>query len=90
MSFSIEEIAKYPYPGMSLPNSFQFSPDNLFLGYIKSSNSDSKMSLYVIDLQNFQEIKILDDLFSSKIESFDEQMRRQRLRQLSIALKRNR
>ena len=88
MSFSIEEIANFPYPGMSLPNSFQFSHDNLFLGYLKSSNSDSKMSLYVIDLQNFQEIKILDDLSSSKIESFDEQMRRQRLRQLSTGITR--
>ncbi|MCX4239789.1 S9 family peptidase [Paraliomyxa miuraensis] len=43
----IEEVAKYPLPGTSIPGSFQFSPDGKWLTYLDSPDRSLTRTLYV-------------------------------------------
>tara|TARA_Y100000780_G_scaffold84251_1_gene76127 strand:- start:8591 stop:10708 length:2118 start_codon:yes stop_codon:yes gene_type:complete len=84
MPIPIEEISKFPLPGLDFPSSFSFSPDGKYLTYLKSVNSSGYKALYGLGLTDKSEFLIADNLgdFSAK-ETLEEQLRRQRLRQMS-------
>ncbi len=48
-SFSIEEIARFPLPGMSIPGSIAFSPDGRLIGYLWSEEGSLTRQLYAFD-----------------------------------------
>ena len=84
MPIPIEEISKFPLPGLDFPSSFSFSPDGKYLAYLKSVGSSGYKALYGVDLANKSEFLIADNLGdSSAKETLEEQLRRQRLRQMS-------
>mgnify|MGYP001317010366 FL=1 len=46
MPIPIEEISKFPLPGLDFPSSFSFSPDGKYLTYLKSVDSSGYKALY--------------------------------------------
>ena len=84
MPIPIEEISKFPLPGMDIPISFSFSPDGKYLTYLKSVDESGYKALYGLDLKSKSEFLIADGLGdSSAKETLEEQLRKQRLRQMS-------
>ena len=45
----IEEIAKYPLPGMAIPGAFAFSPDDKLITFLFSPEGDLTRQLYRFD-----------------------------------------
>jgi len=87
MPIPIEEISKFPLPGLDCPSSFSFSPDGKYLTYLKSVDSSGYKALYGLDLTDKSEFLIADNLGdSSAKETLEEQLRRQRLRQMSAGI----
>ena len=82
MEIALEDIAKFPAPGMDFPGSFAFSPDRKQATFLKTADSDGNRALYAIDLDTGQEQLLIEALPSSSKESLEEQLRRQRLRQM--------
>ena len=83
MPIPIEEISKFPLPGMDFPSNFSFSPDGKYLTYLKSVDKSGYKALYGLDLANKSEFLIADNLGdSSAKETLEEQLRKQRLRQM--------
>ena len=84
MPIPIEEISKFPLPGMDFPSNFFFSPDGKYLTYLKSVDSSGYKGLYGLNLTDKSEFLIADKLGDpSAKETLEEQLRRQRLRQMS-------
>ena len=84
MPIPIEEISKFPLPGMDIPSSFSFSPDGKYLTYLKSVDTSGYKALYGLDLNTKSEFLIVDSLGdSSAKETLEEQLRKQRLRQMA-------
>ena len=76
MPIPIEEISKFPLPGLDFPSSFSFSPDGKYLAYLKSVGSSGYKALYGVDLANKSEFLIADNLGdSSAKETLEEQLR---------------
>jgi dipeptidyl-peptidase-4 len=51
---SIEEVARYPRPGMSVPRRFDFTPDAAKVTYLFSSEGTLVQQLWAYDLKNGQ------------------------------------
>jgi dipeptidyl-peptidase-4 len=87
MPIPIEEISKFPLPGLDAPSGFSFSPDGKYLAYLKSADTSGYKALYGLDLVNRSEFVIADNLGdSSSKETLEEQLRKQRLRQMSSGI----
>jgi dipeptidyl-peptidase-4 len=48
-AFPIEEVAKYPLPGTSIPGSIRFSPDGSKITYLQSPDGTLTRDLYIHD-----------------------------------------
>ena len=79
----IEEIAKFPPPGMSTPVSFSFSPDDRLLTYLYGPDRSPVRQLYALDTQT-GESRVIQATVEPESEdlSIEEQLLRQRQRQL--------
>ena len=79
----IEEIAKFPPPGMSTPVSFSFSPDDRLLTYLYGPDRSPVRQLYALDTQT-GESRVIQVTVEHESEdlSIEEQLLRQRQRQL--------
>ena len=83
MSIPIEEIAKFPPPGMSAPVQFAFSPDGRLLTYLHSADGGPVRQLYAMDVETGQARVIQASVEpESQSLSLEEQLLRQRQRQL--------
>ena len=82
MDISLEDIAKFPAPGMDVPGSFAFSPDGKYASFLKTADNEANRALYAIDLETGREQLLIENLPTATSESLEEQLRRQRLRQL--------
>ncbi len=84
---TIDDIVRIPPPGMSAPNSFTFSADDRHLAYLHdpSGGVDQRLFLWSVVDGSTQEV-VLDAIDDPDDESFDEQMRRQRLRRQSSGI----
>ena len=58
MPIPIEEISKFPLPGMDIPITFSFSPDGKYLTYLKSVDGSGYKALYGLDLKSKSEFLI--------------------------------
>ena len=79
----IEEIAKFPPPGMSTPVSFSFSPDDRLLTYLYGPDRSPVRQLYALDTGT-GESRVIQATVEPESEdlSIEEQLLRQRQRQL--------
>ena len=79
----IEEIAKFPPPGMSVPVSFSFSPDDGLLTYLYGEDGSPVRKLYALDT-NTGESKVIQAAAEPESDdlTIEEQLLRQRQRQL--------
>ena len=79
----IEEIAKFPPPGMSAPVSFSFSPNDTLLTYLYGPDRSPVRQLYALDTQT-GESRVIQATVEPESEelSIEEQLLRQRQRQL--------
>ena len=82
-SIPIEEIAKFPPPGMSTPVSFSFSPDDRLLTYLYGPDRSPVRQLYALDTGT-GESRVIQATVEPESEdlSIEEQLLRQRQRQL--------
>ena len=79
----IEEIAKFPPPGMSTPVSFSFSPDDTLLTYLYGLDQSPVRQLYALDTETGESRVIQASVDPDAVElSLEEQLLRQRQRQL--------
>jgi dipeptidyl-peptidase-4 len=84
MKIPIEEISRFPLPGMDLPSNFSFSPDGEYLTYLKSKDLSGYKCLYGLRLSDKTEFLILEHLGNLALqETLEEQLRKQRMRQMS-------
>ncbi len=87
-SFSIEEVARFPGPGMAIPGAFAFSADDGLLTFLFSAEGSLTRQLYARDLATDQEHVLLaapDGAGESDL-SIEEQLRRERQRQLELGV----
>ncbi|MCE2458412.1 MAG: S9 family peptidase [Dehalococcoidia bacterium] len=79
----VEEIAKFPPPGMSAPVSFSFSPDDSLLTYLYGEDGSPVRKLYGLDTRT-GESKVIQAAAEPESDdlSIEEQLLRQRQRQL--------
>ena len=79
----IEEIAKFPPPGMSAPVSFSFNPDDTLLTYLYGADGSPVRKLYALDTAT-GESRVIQATVEPESEdlSIEEQLLRQRQRQL--------
>ena len=83
MTIPIEEIAKFPPPGMSAPVMFAFSPDDSLLTYLHGEDQSPVRRLYALDTETGQSRVIQASVEPESVElSLEEQLLRQRQRQL--------
>jgi dipeptidyl-peptidase 4 len=89
--FPIEEVARFPLPGMVAPTDIAFSPDDRFITYLWSADGGQTRQLYAFDLATGEQRVVVQppaaDTSDEKL-SRDEQLRRERQRQLATGVTR--
>ena len=86
MNIPIQEISKFPSPGMGVPSSFAFSPDGDRIAYL-SQNTSGQRVLRVLDLNTQSDVLIVAASEQrEQQESLDEELRRQRQRNLGLGV----
>ena len=86
-SIPIEEIAKFPPPGMSAPVSFSFNPDDTLLTYLYGPDQSAVRQLYAVDTETGESRVIQASVDPDAVTlSLEEQLLRQRQRQLGEGL----
>ena len=82
-SIPIEEIAKFPSPGMSTPVSFSFNPDDTLLTYLYGPDQSPVRQLYALDTETGDTRVIQASVDPDAVTlSLEEQLLRQRQRQM--------
>ena len=86
MNIPIQEISRFPSPGMGVPTSFAFSPDGDRIAYLSQTTSGQRV-LHVLDLHTQSDVLIVaaSEQREQK-ESLDEELRRQRQRNLGLGV----
>ena len=88
-SIPIEEVAQRPLPGMAIPGSFEFSPDDNLITYLFSPELNLVRQLYVYDIQKDEHRLMLAPPMGGVREeelSIEEALRRERMRQLELGI----
>ena len=82
-SIPIEEIARFPAPGMSTPVSFSFSPDDSLIAYLYGPEQSPVRQLYSLDTRTGDR-RVIQSAVDPDAQdlSLEEQLLRQRQRQL--------
>jgi len=88
-SLTIEEIARYPLPGMAVPGSPAFSPDDRLVTYLFSPEGSLTRQLYAFDPQTGRQSLMFGAPGSGTTDenvSLEEALRRERQRQREIGV----
>ncbi len=88
-SISYEDIATFPRPGCSAPDSIAFSPDDSVVTYLASSDGSLSRQLYAMDGANGQVRELCKPPSGTGEEetfSLEEKLRRERARQLHTGI----
>ncbi len=87
---TIEEIARYPLPGMAMPGNLAFSPDDRLVTYLFSPEGTLSRQLYAFDPQKGTQSLIFGAPPGSGTTddniSLEEALRRERQRQREIGV----
>ena len=82
MRIPIEEVAKFPAPGMAIPVSYAFSNDDRLVTYLHGDDQSPVRQLYALDVETGERRVILAGLDDESEDlSIEEALRRQRQRQ---------
>ena len=85
----IEEVAKFPPPGMAIPVSFAFSADDRSLTYLYGPDQSPVRRLYAMDVDTGEKRVIQASVDPESAElSLEEQLLRQRQRQMGEGITR--
>lgn len=87
----IEAVATYPLPGMALPNTFAFSPDDRLIAYLYSAEGSLNQQLYGLDVETgaaWQLVAPPDAGDQEQTLSLEEKLRRERARSLAVGVTR--
>lgn len=85
----IEEVARFPLPGMSIPSRLAFSPDDRLVSYLFSSEGGLTQQLYAYDLEKGEHHLLVTPPAGGVAEeniSLEETLRRERLRRVELGI----
>lgn len=85
---SVDEFFRFPLPGMAIPNSFAFRPDNRQITFLSSPEASLTNRLYAYDPQTGDQSLLLSpptEMTENNL-SHEEVLRRQRQRQRSLGI----
>ena len=88
---TLDDVARYPLPGMAIPNTFAFSPDDKRLTYLHSAEGTLTQQLYVCDLETGATRPLVTPPAGGETEatlSLEEKLRRERARSLAVGVSR--
>ena len=88
-TITYEDIATFPRPGCSSPDSIAFSPDDTVVTYLASSDGSLSRQLYAMDIMNGQVRELCKPPSGTGEEetfSLEEKLRRERARQLHTGI----
>ena len=88
-SIPIEEIAKYPLPGMAVPGAFAFGPDDKLITYLFSPKASLTRQLYAFDPATGDQSLLVSPSGDGTTEeslSLEEALQRERLRQRELGV----
>ena len=80
----IEEIAKYPLPGMAIPGNIAFSPDDRLISYLLSEDMSLTRQLFAYNTESEEQsilVAPIDGGTRDENVSLEEALRRERMRQ---------
>ena len=87
---TLEDVARYPRPGMNAPNQVEFTPDNQKITYLLASEGSLAQDLWTYDLasgERRQLTRMATDAASHTGQfSLDEELRRERSRQRGLGV----
>jgi dipeptidyl-peptidase 4 len=87
----VEEVAKYPLPGMAVPGELAFSPDDRLITYLFSPERDLVRQLYAFDPATGERHLVASPPAREAVEeelSLEEALRRERQRQRELGVTR--
>ncbi len=87
---TLEDVARYPRPGMNTPNQVKFTPDNQKIAYLLASEGSLAQGLWTYDLIS-GERRQLTHMATGAVShtgqfSLDEELRRERSRQRGLGV----
>lgn len=85
----IEEVARYPRPGMAYPGAVAFDPHDRLVTYLWSPRGDLTRQLYIVNLQTGVTSTLLEPPDGGTSEddlSLEEALRRERQRRLEVGV----
>ncbi len=85
----IEEVARHPRPGMAVPASFAFSPNDRLIGYLFSPEASLTRQLFAFDPESGEHKPLVappDRGATEENVSLEEALRRERQRQLELGV----
>jgi dipeptidyl-peptidase-4 len=88
-SIPIEEIARYPLPGMAIPGSLAFSPDDRLITYLHSPERSLVRQLFAFDPATREHRLLVEPPEGGATEqnvSLEEALRRERQRQRELGV----
>lgn len=80
----IEEIAKYPLPGMAIPGNIAFSPDDRLISYLLSEDMSLTRQLFAYNTESREQSILVTPIDGGTRDdnvSLEEALRRERMRQ---------
>ena len=87
---TLEDVARYPRPGMNIPNQVEFTPDNQKVAYLLATTGSLALELWTYDLisgERRQLTQMATDAASHTGQfSLDEELRRERSRQRGLGV----
>lgn len=90
-SLTPEDVAVYPLPGMAIPTSFEFSPDDALITYLHSAEGTLHQQLYAFDpATGTRQLWVVppDDGDQEDTLSLEERLRRERSRSRALGVTR--
>ncbi|HOU14490.1 MAG TPA: S9 family peptidase [Anaerolineae bacterium] len=88
---TLEDVARYPLPGMAIPNTFAFSADDTLLTYLHSAEGTLTQQLYACDPATGAARQFVFPPTGGETEetlSLEEKLRRERARSLVVGVTR--
>jgi dipeptidyl-peptidase-4 len=85
----MEEVARLPLPGMSIPTRLAFSPDDRLISYLFSSEGGLTQQLHAYEIESGEHRLLVSPPSQSGLEaniSLEESLRRERLRRVELGI----
>lgn len=87
----IEDVARYPRPGTSVPGAIRFSPDDKLVTFLRSPDDSLSRELYALDIASGKTSTVMGTEAGGDSEenlTLEEKLRRERMRQRATGVTR--